>query len=211
MLNLMSQGAMKQPEELGGIDWQLYTGIAQVGIADYTSAEETWTSQLNMLNRQAASGQLYGNFLYTLPMVADVNIALNEAVPVWPFRNSTMSGDAVGSANEGRAEISLLIGLMQMEHGNLSGARKSLSRIITEYGNTRAVGVARFYYSMLDEKALSLFEQNFSKVWEEFEYPGEVLPTAQNEATSTKPPLSDLLPAGDGNNSPNQPANAPGQ
>jgi hypothetical protein len=64
---------------------------------------------------------------------------------------------------------------------------------------------------MLDDKALSLFEQNFSKVWEEFEYPGEVLPTAQNEATSTKPPLSDLLPAGDGSNSPNQPANAPGQ
>lgn len=211
MLNLMSQGAMKQPEELGGIDWQLYTGIAQVGIADYTSAEETWTSQLSMLNRQAASGQLYGNFLYTLPMVADVNIALNEAVPVWPFRNSAMSGDAVGSANEGRAEISLLIGLMQMEHGNLSGARKSLSRIITEYGNTRAVAVARFYYSMMDEKALSLFEQNFSKVWEEFEYPGEVLPTVQNEATSTKPPLSDLLPADGGNNSPNQPANAPRQ
>ena len=211
MLNLMSQGAMKQPEELGGIDWQLYTGIAQVGIADYTSAEETWTSQLSILNRQAASGQLYGNFLYTLPMVADVNIALNEAVPVWPFRNSAMSRDAVGSANEGRAEISLLIGLMQMEHGNLSGARKSLSRIITEYGNTRAVAVARFYYSMMDEKALSLFEQNFSKVWEEFEYPGEVLPTVQNEATSTKPPLSDLLPAGGGNNSPNQPANAPRQ
>ena len=118
-----------------------------------------------------------------------------------------MSGDTIQSMNEGRAEISLLLGLMQLEEGNLANARKSLSRIITDYGNTRSLGLARYYYSMLDEKALSLFEQNFSKVWEEFEYPGEVLPTAQNEASSTKPPLSDLLPGSGGN----QPANAPRQ
>jgi hypothetical protein len=64
---------------------------------------------------------------------------------------------------------------------------------------------------MLDDKALSLFEQNFSKVWEEFEYPGEVLPSAENEASSTKPPLSDLLPGADGSSAPNEPANTPRQ
>ncbi len=209
MLSLMSQEALKQPESLGGIEWQLYTGISQLGIGDYSSADETWSSQLSFLNRQVSSSQAYGSVLYTLPMIADINIAVNEEVPVWPFRNSTMSGDAVQGMNETRAEISLLLGLIQLEEGNLANARKSLSRIITEYGDTRSLGLARFYYSMLDEKALSLFEQNFSKVWEEFEYPGEVLPTAQNEASSTKPPLSELLPGGGGNSSPNRPANAP--
>jgi tetratricopeptide (TPR) repeat protein len=211
MLSLMSQDAMKQPEAMAGLEWQLYTGISQLGIGDYPSADETWTSQLGLLNRQIASGQSYGSILFTLPLIADANIAVNEEVPVWPFRNSTMSGDTIQSMNEGRAEISLLLGLIQLEEGNLANARKSLSRIITDYGNTRALGLARYYYSMLDEKALSLFEQNFSKVWEEFEYPGEVLPTAQNEASSTKPPLSDLLPGSGGNSSLNQPANAPRQ
>jgi hypothetical protein len=196
---------------MAGLEWQLYTGISQLGIGDYPSADETWTSQLGLLNRQIASGQSYGSILFTLPLIADANIAVNEEVPVWPFRNSTMSGDTIQSMNEGRAEISLLLGLIQLEEGNLANARKSLSRIITDYGNTRALGLARYYYSMLDEKALSLFEQNFSKVWEEFEYPGEVLPTAQNEASSTKPPLSDLLPGSGGNSSLNQPANAPRQ
>jgi tetratricopeptide (TPR) repeat protein len=211
MLSLMSQDAMKQPEAMVGLEWQLYTGISQLGIGDYPSADETWTSHLGLLNRQIASGQPYGSILFTLPLIADANIAVNEEVPVWPFRNSTMSGDTIQSMNEGRAEISLLLGLIQLEEGNLANARKSLSRIITDYGNTRALGLARFYYSMLDEKALSLFEQNFSKVWEEFEYPGEVFPTAQNDASSTKPPLSDLLPGRGGNSSPNQPENAPKQ
>lgn len=209
MLSQMSQQAIKQPEALGGIEWQLYTGISQLGVGDYASADETWSSQLTLLNRQISSGQAYESILYTLPMIADANIAVNEAVPVWPFRNSTISGDAVQIMNEGRAEISLLQGLVQLEAGNLVSARKSLSRIITEYGNTRASGLARFYYSMLDEKAISLFEQIFSKAWEEFEYPGEVLPAAENEASSTKPPLSDMLPGVGGNDSPNQPANVP--
>ena len=211
MFSLMSQEAMKQPEALGGIEWQLYTGISQLGIGDYTSADETWTSQWKMLNQQASSSQAYGSILFSLPMIADANLTVNEAVPVWPFRASTMSGDALQGMNESRAEISLLLGLIQLEEGNLANARKSLSRIITEYGDTRSLGLARFYYSMLDEKALSLFEQNFSKAWEEFEYPGEVLPTAANEATSTKPSMSELLPGGSGNSSPNQPANAPRQ
>jgi tetratricopeptide (TPR) repeat protein len=132
MLSLMSQDAMKQPEAMGGIEWQLYTGISQLGLGDYPSADETWKSQLSFLNRQISSGQAYGSILYSLPMIADANIsAVNEAVPVWPFRNSTMSGDAIQSMNEGRAEISLLLGLIQLEEGNLANARKSLSRIIT--------------------------------------------------------------------------------
>jgi tetratricopeptide (TPR) repeat protein len=211
MLSLMSQDAMKQPEAMGGIEWQLYTGISQLGIGDYASADETWTSQLSFLNRQISSSQAYGTILYSLPMIADANMAVNEAVPVWPFRNSTMSGDAIQSMNEGRAEISLLLGLIQLEEGNLANARKSLSRIITDYGSTRSSAMARFYYSMLDDKALSLFEQNFSKAWEEFEYPGEVLPSAENEASSTKPPLSDLLPGAGGSSTPNEPANTPRQ
>ncbi len=211
MLSLMSQEAMKQPEALGGIDWQLYTGISQLGLGDYTSAEETLTSHLSLINREVSSSPAYGSILFSLPMIADVNIAVNDAVPVWPFRNSTMSGDATQAMNEARSETSLLLGLIQLEEGNLASAKKSLLRIITEYGDTRALGVARLYYSMMDEKAMSLFEQNFSKAWEEFEYPGEVLPTVQNETSSTKPPLSELLPAGGGNSSPNQPANAPRQ
>jgi tetratricopeptide (TPR) repeat protein len=211
MLSLMSQDAMKQPEAMGGIEWQLYTGISQLGIGDYASADETWASQLSFLNRQISSSQAYGTILYSLPMIADANMAVNEAVPVWPFRNSTMSGDAIQSMNEGRAEISLLLGLIQLEEGNLANARKSFSRIITDYGSTRSSAMARFYYSMLDDKALSLFEQNFSKAWEEFEYPGEVLPSAENEASSTKPPLSDLLPGAGGSSAPNEPANTPRQ
>ena len=211
MLSLMSQDAMKQPEAMGGIEWQLYTGISQLGIGDYPSADETWTSQLSFLNRQSSSGQAYGTILYSLPMIADANMAVNGAVPVWPFRNSMMSGDAIQNTNEGRAEISLLLGLIQLEEGNLANARKSLSRIITDYGSTRSSAIARFYYSMLDDKALSLFEQNFSKVWEEFEYPGEVLPSAENEASSTKPPLSDLLHGAGGSSAPNEPANTPRQ
>ena len=211
MLSLMSQEAMKQPEALAGIEWQLYTGISQLGIGDYTSADETWTSQWKMLNQRASSSQAYGSILFSLPMIADANLAVNEAVPVWPFRTSTMSGDTIQGMNETRAEISLLLGLIQLEEGNLANARKSLSRIITEYGDTRSLGLARFYYSMLDDKALSLFEQNLSKAWEEFEYPGEVLPTVENQASSTKPSLSELLPGGSGNGTPNQPANAPRQ
>ncbi len=211
MLSLMSQDAMKQPEAMGGIEWQLYTGISQLGIGDYPSADETWTSQLSYLNRQISSGQAYGSILYSLPMIADANMGVNEAVPVWPFRNSTMSGDAIQSMNEGRAEISLLLGLIQLEEGNLANARKSFSRIITDYGVTRSSAMARFYYSMLDDKALSLFEQSFSRAWEEFEYPGEILPSAENEASSTKPPLSDLLPGAGGSSSPNEPAGTPRQ
>ena len=211
MLSLMSQDAMKQPEAMGGVEWQLYTGISQLGIGDYPSADETWTSQLSFLNRQISSGQAYGSILYSLPMIADANMAVNGAVPVWPFRNSTMSGDAIQSMNEGRAEISLLLGLIQLEEGNLANARKSLSRIITDYGITRSSTMARFYYSMLDDKALSLFEQNFSRAWEEFEYPGEVLPAVENDDSSTKPPLSDLLPGAGGNSLPNGPADTPRQ
>jgi len=211
MLSLMSQEALKQPEALGGIDWQLYTGISQLGIGDYPSADETWKSQMSLLDRQIASGQTYGSILYSLPLIADANLAVNEVLPIWPFRNCTMSGDAVKSMNEGRAEISLLLGLIQLEEGNLANARKSLSRIINEYGNTQASGLATLYYSMLDEKALSVFEQNSSKVWEEFEYPGEVLPSAQGEASSTKPPMSDLLPVGGTNNSTIKPDGAPRQ
>ncbi|MFO0999934.1 MAG: tetratricopeptide repeat protein [Planctomycetaceae bacterium] len=211
MLSLMSQEALKQPEVLGGIDWQLYTGISQLGIGDYPSADETWKSQLNLLDRQITSGQAYGSVLYSLPLIADANLAVNEVLPVWPFRNCTMSGEVVKSMNEGRAEISLLLGLIQLEEGNLEKARKSLSRIITEYGSTQASGLATLYYSMMDEKARSLFEQHSSMVWEEFEYPGEVVPAVEGEASSTKPPMSDLLPRDGGNNSTSQPGGTPRQ
>ncbi len=195
-LSLLSEGARKQPEALAGIEWQLYAAISQLGIADYASASDILTSQFNQLNKQSASPQLYSGVLYSLPLVADVNLALNEFIPVWPFRNGQITAETVRNANEGRAEMSLLLALLKLEEGELVDARKIMTRIITDFGETRSRTLATVYFSMMDENADSIIDQTRTKTWEEFEYPGEKLPTdTTNPAgTSTKPPASIAAP-----------------
>lgn len=197
MLRPVSQEALKQPQMMSSVDWQLYTAVSQLGIGDYPSAAETWASQFNMLNKQAASSQIYAGALYSLPMVADVNIAVNEALPVWPFRNGMMTSEIIQNANEGRAEASLLLAVLRLEEGNLAEARKIIGRIILEYGETRARTLAIVYFAMMDDQAASVLEQIQSGTWEEFEYPGEQLPTeAAAPDSSTKPPAGFPAPGG---------------
>jgi hypothetical protein len=149
-----------------------------------------------MMSKQAASSQLYTGIMYSLPLVADINLALNDALPVWPERSGMMTADVIQNANEGRAEISLLLATLKIEEGNMSEAKKILARIITEYGETRPRTLATAYFLMMEENAASLLEQTRSSAWEEFEYPGEKMPSTQPNAqgSSTKPPASLLAP-----------------
>ncbi len=195
-LGFVSQEGLKTPQMLEGIQWQLYVAMSQLGICDFPSAADTWTSQLGTMNKQAASSQLYTGMMYSLPLVADINLALNDALPVWPVRSGMMTADAIQNANEGRAEISLLLATLRIEEGNMSEAKKILARIITEYGETRPRTLATAYFLMMEENAASLLEQTRSSAWEEFEYPGEKMPSTQPNAqgSSTKPPASLLAP-----------------
>jgi tetratricopeptide (TPR) repeat protein len=197
MLAIVSQEAMKQPEMMSGVDWQLFTTVSQLGIGDYASAVDTWSSQLAFMNKQAVSPTLYSGALYSLPMVADVNMAINEALPVWPVRNSMLTSETIQNVNEGRAEAALLLAMTKLEEGDLAEGKKILTRIISEYGETRARGLATFYFVMIDENASVMLSENRTTTWEEFEYPGEKQPVPAGKAneSSTKPPLG-LSPPG---------------
>lgn len=197
-LAAVSTGALKRPEDLAGVDWQLYTAISQLGIADYPSALDTWKSQLNMMNQQAASAALYSGVLYSLPLVADINLGMNEAIPVWPFRNGLLTSDAIQAANEGRAETALLLALLRLEEGDNEAAKKLFTQIVVEMGETRARTLASTYFVMMDDKAADILNGIGTSTWEEFEYPGEKLPEPEKSpaGSSTKPPvLRETAPA----------------
>jgi tetratricopeptide (TPR) repeat protein len=201
VLSILSQEATKQPAMFAGVDWQLNTAVSQLGIGDYTSAAETWTTQLNMTNKQAVSDQLYSSALFSLPLVADVNFVVNDVLPVWPFRSGMLIADLGRNANSPRAEASLMLALLKLEEGELAEAKKHLSRIIFEYGETQSRPLATIYFLMMDDDAVQKLEKTQVSLWEEFEYPGEKVPEAPGAApeTSTKPPLGISVPNASGN------------
>ncbi len=183
----LSREALRQPQTFVEADWQLPTAISQLGIGDYTSVVETWNSQLSVMNIQATSPQLYSPALFSLPMVADANFAMNGSLPVWPVVSGQTMAESVQLANEMRSEISLLVTLVRLEEGNLKDAKTMLARSLAEYGETSSRRLASIYYSLMDDQAESFFTQNSANTWEEFEYPGEILPQPANPAPG-KPP-----------------------
>lgn len=189
MLALVSQEATKQPQMMAGVDWQLYTAISQLGIGDYISAAETWSSQISLMNKQILAPELYSGSLYSLPLVADINLAFNESLPVWPVRNIMLMADMIQKTNEGRAEAALLLATVKLEEGDLAEAKKILSRIVLEYGETRAKSLAATYFMMTEDNSLNLLNDIRTGTWEEFEYPGEQPAAAESGTpeTSTKP------------------------
>jgi hypothetical protein len=190
-LALLGAEASKQPQAMGNADWQLPTAISQLAIADYTSAADTWGQQLALANKQLQSQPLYTSVLFTLPMVADANMLVNDSLPLWPFRNTSAIADATRTANEFRAEISLLIALTRIEEGLLKDARTALMRILADYGDTSARPLATLYFSMLDDNAEDFLQKNSVNLWEDFEYPGEVIPAAPEQT-----PGSSVMPQG---------------
>lgn len=191
----LSQEALRQPKAFVEAEWQLPTAISQLGIGDYASAVETWSSQLGVMNKQVTAPQLYNGALFSMPMVADVNFVVNDTLPVWPFRAGLAMTETVHTANELRAEVSLLVAIAGLEQGNLKDAKVVLGRILSEYGETRSRSLAAVYYSMMDDKAEAFMTQNSANTWEEFEYPGEVLPAVPDSAPgSPAPPGASTTP-----------------
>lgn len=181
-LALLSSELSRQPDALAGAEWQLPTAVSQLAVCDYTSAAETWGKQLTQLNKQVQNPAMFTSMLFSLPMVADVNYGVNDALPVWPFRNSFAASEVVQVTNELRAEVSLLLALVRMEEGLLKDARTALARVISEYGDTSSRTLASAYFSMVDEKPAEFLTANSLSLWEEFEYPGEVIPAAPDAA-----------------------------
>ncbi len=190
MLSGVSQEAIQNPEAVQGVDWQLPTAISQMAICDYDSAIETWSSQVKMLNAMNRPGDRMWTVAHTLPLVADANVLMNAPLPAWPFHNINAMGAAVQNSNEIPAELTLLIALAQLEKGSNTEGKKSLAKVISSFGNVQAGPLASAYYAMVDENAISFFQQLASNNAEEFIYPGEKFPDPPAaDGTKTPTPL----------------------
>ena len=205
-LALLSQEALKQPTAFSGIEWQLPTVISQLSICEYSAALQTWTSQMRLVDQQMSSSQLYSGSLFSLPMVADVNFAVNETIPVWPFRNSMAVSEQAQSFNESRAELTLLMAIAKLEEGDTKGARPLLETILADFGETRPRMLATIYYSMMNDKAEEFLSQHAANTWEEFQYPGEKEPVAATAPAGTQ----QRQPVQTGDGSPSGGAATPG-
>jgi len=178
----ISEQASKQPEIFFGTEWQLPLAISQLGVCDYTTAAATWGAQMADMERELSKSAVYSLPIYSLPLVADSNYQINGALPVWPFRHATLLAQQINGSNEPLADLALMQAIVKLEADDLDGAKTILQRIATEFGETRARGLALVYYSMVDRDSQKVLEPLSFNPWEEFEFPGEPRPPAQPAA-----------------------------
>ena len=178
----ISEQASKQPEIFFGTEWQLPLAISQLGVCDYRTAAETWSVQMADIEREISKSAVYSLPIYSLPLVADSNYQINGALPVWPFRHATLLAQQISGSNEPLSDLALMQAIVKLEAADLEGARSILKRIVTEFGETRARGLALVYYSMVDRESQQVLEPMALNPWEEFEFPGEPRPPAQPAA-----------------------------
>jgi tetratricopeptide (TPR) repeat protein len=176
MLIGISQEAIQSPNAIPGVEWQLPTAISQMAVCDYDSAIDTWSSEIKVVATNAKAADHLWTVAHTMPLVADAHLLVNSPLPVWPFHNINAVGTAAQTANELPAELMFLVAMAQVEKGSNSEARKTLAKVISEFGNCRVRPLASAYYALLEEKAVELFMQYASDNAEEFIYPGEKFP-----------------------------------
>lgn len=178
----ISEQASKQPEIFFGTEWQLPLAISQLGVCDYTTAVETWGVQMGDIERELAKSAVYSLPIYSLPLVADSNYQVNAPLAVWPFRHATFLAQQINGSNEPLSDLALMQAIVKLEAADLEGAKSILRRIVTEFGETRARGLALVYYSMVDPGSQQVLEPLSFNPWEEFDFPGEPRPPAQPAA-----------------------------
>ena len=186
-LAALKSAAQAQPQVFAESEWQLPVATSELAICDYGSAASTWTAQLADLKKLVFAPELYAGALFSLPLVADVNMAINDKLPIWPFQHGLTAGDAVRSATEVRAEIVLLMAMARVEEGDLKNAKTLLQSILSECGDTGCRPLATVYYSLMDDDAEKFVETNTFGNWEEYLFPGEVLPTPDTSGGNGQP------------------------
>ena len=183
----LKNAAQARPEVFAQSEWQLPIAISELAIGDYGAASATWNSQLADLKRIAAAPELYAGALFSLPLVADVNMVVNGNLPLWPFRHGLAAGDAVSNITEVRAELLLMIALARVEEGDLKTAKSLIQSVLSEYGESGSRSLATVYYSLMDDAAGTFVDANRFDVREEYLFPGEVLPAPDISGANGQP------------------------
>jgi len=196
MLLGLSQDALKQPEAFLGTEWQLPVAISQLGVCDYSLAEKTWSTQLKDIERELQNPAAYMPVLFSLPLVADANVQVNQPLPVWPFRHAMALGQQTSGSNEARAELMLMQAIVYIEQADTKAAAAILKSLMTELGDTRVRGLALVYYAMLDVDSQKVLEPFNVNPWEEFDYPGEPVPPAQAAGATGNSPRPGAISPG---------------
>ena len=183
----LKNAVQARPDVFAQSEWQLPVAMSELAIGDFGSASATWNSQLADLRRVASAPELYAGALFSLPLVADVNMVVNGEMPLWPFRNGLAAGDVVSNVTEVRAELILMIALARVEEGDLKNAKTLIQSVLSEYGESDCQPLATVYYSMMDDAAEEFVNANRFDVREEYLFPGEVLPTPDTSDASGQP------------------------
>ncbi|MFM7830339.1 MAG: hypothetical protein ACKPJD_01025, partial [Planctomycetaceae bacterium] len=134
------------------------------------------------IERELSKSAVYSLPIYSLPLVADSNYQVNAPLAVWPFRHATFLAQQINGSNEPLSDLALMQAIVKLEAADLEGAKALLRRIVTEFGETRARGLALVYYSMVDPNSQQVLEPMSFNPWEEFDFPGEPRPPAQPAA-----------------------------
>ena len=183
----LKNAAQTRPDIFAQSEWQLPVAMSELAIGDYGSASATWNSQLADLKRVASAPELYAGALFSLPLVADVNMMVNGKLPLWPFRNGLAAGDTVSNVTEVSAELILMIALARIEEGDLKSAKTLIQSVLSEYGESSCRPLATVYYSLMDDAADTFVNANRFDVREEYLFPGEVLPAPDSSGASGEP------------------------
>lgn len=71
-----------------------------------------------------------------------------------------------------------MIGLLQLENGDLQAAQDAFTAVITEGGETPYRPLAAVYLLQLTDDAVDTLKNSFTSMWEEFEFPEEAKESA---------------------------------
>ena len=177
-LKFTAERARQQPEAMTGIEWQFPTALSQLAICDLTTAVETWAAQLKDLETVQSMPEPYAATLVSLPLLAEVNMAANKPVPVWPLQHINALSVVTDILPASQAETLFLSAMVRIEEANLESARLLLRDVIEKGGESSYRGLATVYLAMLDKDAQTFLSEHIFSLYEPYDFPGEPEPQA---------------------------------
>lgn len=167
-------------EEFAGVKWHTPVALTHLGKGEYVEAVAAFDSNLSIFDRfETKSPDLMKSLVQMLPLIPAVDaIGGGGALPPWPLVLLQQGQVPFNAVPASRNEPRFMIGLLQLENGDLQAAQDAFTAVITEGGETPYRPLAAVYLLQLTDDAVDTLKNSFTSMWEEFEFPEEAKESA---------------------------------
>ena len=177
VLNRLAEvaGTMKDSPDFAGVTWHRPVALSHLGKAGYGEAISAYQALLSVFDRfENKSPDLMQSLVQMLPLVPEVDaVGGGGPLPAWPMTLLQQGQLPFSAVPASRNEPRFMTGLAHLEDGNILGARKAFTELITEGGETPYRGLAAVYLLQLSDDAVETISNSFVSTWEDFVFPGD--------------------------------------